>query len=145
MNPESAAELVRAVSVEWLNDPGTSVEWAGTHEGRPGIRMRQESRDATTVWFDVGERTVGYEAYLLPRPRSNPEDVYRLCLARNYRSWPVAISIDDRGDLFIRGRIPLSDLSRARLEEAVGAVYQMVELSFRALVRAGFAPREKSR
>lgn len=145
MKPGDAEVLVRTVSRAWLDDPDSSVEWAGTHEGRPGIRMRQDVREATTVWFEVGERTVGYEAYLLPGPRSNREEVYRLCLARNHRSWPAAISLDDRGDLFIRGRIPLSDLSRERLEEAIGAVYQIVELSFRALVRSGFAPREKTR
>lgn len=145
MTRDQAIELVRDTTREWLADPESTVEWAGPHEGKWGIRMRQEAREATTIWFSIGDRTVGYEAYLLPQPPHRREEVYRLCLARNHRSWPAAINIDDRGDVFIGGRIPLSDLSRERLDEAVGAVFEIVELSFQALVRAGFTPREKTR
>jgi hypothetical protein len=145
VNPTQAEALVRLVTTEWLADPDSSVVWAGEHERRWGIRLRQQAREATTIWFDVGERTVGYEAYLLPDPPRAREDVYRICLSRNHRSWPATISIDGRGDLFVRGRIPLSDLRAERLDEAVGAVYELVEITFHALVRAGHAGREKSR
>lgn len=144
MTVDEAKHLLREVTGEWLDDPESPVEWAGEHERRWGIRMAQEAREATTVWFTVGERTVGYEAYLLPQPPQRAADVYRFCLVRNHRSWPAAISMDDRGDLYVRGRIPLTDLSARRLGEAVGAVYETVELSFRRLVVMGFGPREKS-
>ena len=144
MNQEEADRLVREISERWLADPESSVEWAGLHEGRRGIRMRQQAREATTIWFTVGERTVRFEAYLLPRPPTGAEEAYRIALARKHRSWPATISLDDRGDLFISGRIPLTDLRHVRLDEAVGAVYEVVELTFRTLVKAGFAPREKS-
>lgn len=145
MTRDQAAELVEDLTREWLADAESAVEWAGAHESKWGIRLRQEAREATTIWFSIGDRTVGYEAYLLPKPRYRSEEVYRQCLARNHRSWPASISVDDRGDLIIRGRIPLSDLSRRRLDEAVGAVFELVELSFRSLARAGFVPREKTR
>ncbi len=145
MTRDQAAELVRDTTRKWLADPGSAVVWAGPHEGKWGIRLRQDAREATTIWFSIGDRTVGYEAYLLPKPLHRREEVYRQCLARNHRSWPAAISVDERGDLIIRGRIPQSDLSHHRIDEAVGAVFELVELSFRSLVRAGFAPREKSR
>ena len=144
MTRDEATALVRDVTADWLSDAESTVEWAGSYEGRCGIRMRQQVRDATTVWFDIGDRTVGFEAYLLPSPPAGEKDVYRHCLARNHRSWPAAIAMDGRGDLFVRGRIPLSDLTPQRLDEAVGAVYEVVELSFRPLLRAGFSSREKS-
>ena len=106
--------------------------------------MGQACREATTVWFEVGQRTLGYEAYLLPSPPHQAAEVYRQCLARNQRSWPAAVSADDRGDIYIGGRILLSDLDPNRLDQAVGAVYELVELSFRPLVAAGFLHREKS-
>lgn len=144
MNAATATDLIQQVTSAWVADPDSDVEWAGEHDGKWGIRMRQQCRDATTVWFDVGERTVGYEAYLLPAPAQSHVDVYRLCLVRNYRSWPAAIALDDRGDIFVRGRIPLAILDATTLDTAVGAVYELVELSFRPLVRFGFASREKS-
>jgi hypothetical protein len=46
----------------WLEDPESSVEYAEEVEERWAVRMRQETRDATTVWFDVGERSLTFEA-----------------------------------------------------------------------------------
>jgi len=144
MNPADAAALLEEVTEAWVADPDSDVVWAGAYEGRWGIRMRQQCRDATTMWFSVGELTVGYEAYLLPNPPHGQRDVYRHCLARNYRSWPAAIAVDDQGDIYVRGRIHLDRLSSQAIDEAVGAVYQVVELSFRQLVAMGFSHREKS-
>ncbi len=144
MCPGEAGELIRRTTASWRDDPDSSVVWTGSHEGRWGLRMSQEVREATTVWFDVGKRTVGIEAYLLPAPPVHDADVYRICLSRNRRSWPVAVNVDRRGDLFIGGRITLSDLTAARLDEAVGAIYELVEISFRPLLRSGFSSREKT-
>ena len=144
MTRNEASALVRSVTTAWRDDERSGVVWAGSFEGRWGLRMRQSCREATTVWFDVGDLTVGFEAYLLPAPSHNAAEVYRQCLARNHRSWPAASSVDRVGDIYIRGRIPLSDLGPLRLDEAVGAVFELVELSFRPLLVAGYGPREKS-
>ena len=129
----------------WVDDPKGDAEWAGEHDGRWGVRVRQSVREATTIWFDVGPRTVGLEAYLLPRPPHESAEVYRICLSRNYRSWPAVIALDDRGDIYVMARVSTSHLRAADLDRGVGAIYETVELSFRPLVRAGFGSREKTR
>jgi hypothetical protein len=106
--------------------------------------MTQRAREATTIWFDVGDLTVGFEAYLLPAPVHDAEAVYRHCLARTYRAWPAAIALDDRGDLYVMGRIPLAALDAEHLSQVVAAVYQVIELSFHPLLRRGYLSREKS-
>ncbi len=123
----------------WVEDETSDVVWAGDYEGRWGIRMAQQTRDFTTVWFDTGDLTLGYEAYLLPAPPKNREEVYRQCLARNWRSFRAHIAIDRRGDLYVVGRMPVTEVTPETLDEAVGAVYALVDLSFRPLIRAGFA------
>lgn len=145
MTVDEARDLVVATTQAWVDDVQSDVVWAGSYEGRWGIRMAQQCRDFTTIWFTIGERTVGYEALLLPDPRFNRADAYRFCLARNRTSWPVSIALDRRGDLTIAGRIPLDGLTAAKLDRAVGAVYQTVELSFRPLLAIGVDGREKSR
>ncbi len=135
---ERARRLLTETTRAWLTDPASDVVWAGEYEGRWGIRMAQQVRDFTTVWFSIGERTIGFEAYLLPSPPHGHADVYRLCLHRNWRSWPASIALDERGDIFVVGRIPLGQVNTASLDRAVGAVYELVELSFRPLLRAGF-------
>lgn len=143
MTPAEAEAMVRAVTGGWLTDESSDVVWVGEYDGRWGIRMAQRCRDFTTVWFAVGERTVGYEAYLLPEPPHRCDEVYRLCLSRNYRSWPAAIAMDRQRDLYVTGRIALESLTPDALDEAVGAVYETVELSFRSLLSLGYLTREK--
>jgi hypothetical protein len=140
MNRAEARHLLERVSAAWVDDPDSDVVWAGAHEGRWGVRMSQQAREATTTWFDVGDHTVGFEAYLLPKPSHHADEVYRHCLIRNDRSWPATIAIDRRGDLNIVGRIPLAAFDDEHLEQALGAVYEVVELSFRRLVATGYAP-----
>jgi hypothetical protein len=142
---DEAHQLVVATTQAWVEDTDSDVVWAGDYEGRWGLRMSQQCRDFTTIWFAVGERTVGYEAFLLPDPPHNRADAYRFCLSRNRTSWPAAISLDRKGDLIVSGRIPLDRLSTEALDQAVGSVYETIELSFRPLLSIGFIGREKSR
>ena len=51
---------------QWIADPESSVEYAEELEGRWAVRMRQQVRDATTIWFTIGERSLEYEAYVIP-------------------------------------------------------------------------------
>ena len=142
MTADEARRLIAAASERWVADAESSVVWAGEYEGRLGIRMAQENRDFTTVWFDVGERTVRLEAYLLPAPPFDRAEVHRQALIRNWRSWPVWIATDTDGDLYVLGRIPLDALDEEALDRAVGAAYELVDLSFRAMVKAGFTRAE---
>lgn len=138
-----AARLVERVTEGWLEDPESAVVWAGYHEGRRGLRMRQEVRDMTTVWFEVGQRTVMIEAYVLPKPPQQADEVYRQALTRNAGTRRMAFALDRLGDLVIVGKIPLDHLSEEELELAVGEVYDLVEVAFPGLVRAAFAREKK--
>ncbi len=137
-------ELLRQVTEDWLEDPESDVVWAGAHEGLRGIRMAQTARDFTTIWFDVGEITIGFAAYLLPPPPHSRDAVFDHCLRRNHRSWPAYIAADDRGELYIRGRIPVANITADDIETAVGSVYELVELAFRPLIELGYATPERS-
>ena len=144
MTKDEATALIVEITEDWEADPASDIVWAGEHDGRRGIRMAQQCRDFTTVWFDIGELTVGFEAYVMPQPPDAGVDFYRYCMARNWRSWPAHLATDDRGDVFVIGRIPLPSLTEATLDGAVGAVYEVIELSFRTLLQLGFQQREKS-
>jgi len=139
MTRQEARRLIVTAARKWVEDPDSAVVWTGEHEGRPGIRMTQENRDFTTLWFEVGDRTVGLEAYLVPAPPHNQAEVYRQALVRNGRSWPVWIAAGRDGDLYVLGRLPLESLDEEALDRAVGGVYELVDIAFRPMIRAGFA------
>ena len=139
-----AEELLRRVTTEWTEDETSDVVWCGEHDGRWGIRMAQQTRDFTTVWFEVGEITIGFEAYLLPPPRHNQPAVLDYCLKRNWKSWPAYIAADDRSELYVKGRIPVGNITEDDIETAVGAVYELVDVAFKPLLSLGYLSREKS-
>ena len=138
MTRDQAWDLVVHTTRSWVTDPASDVVGAEEYEGRWAVRMAQQVRDFTTVWFEVGERTVGYEAYVLPAPPAGREEVYRQCLFRNRDSWRAHFFLDRDGDLVLRGRLPLEHLTPAALDEVLGAIYELVELSFHSLVRNAF-------
>ena len=139
MNREQAWELLQAVSQGWFEDEASDVVFAGEYEGRLAVRMAQQARDFTTVWFDIGDITIGYEAYVLPNPPHGHLEVHRQLLRRNERLWRVHFATDKDDDVFLVGRVALGELSAEVLDEVLGAIYEAVELSFRSLVKAGFA------
>jgi hypothetical protein len=140
---QHAWDLLRRVTLEKVADPESDIVAAEEYEGRWAVRMRQGARDFTTVWFEVGDLTVGYEAYVLPSPPRNQGRIYRQLLGRNLRAYRCFFALDRDGDVYLRGRLALTELSPESVDEVLGAVYEMIELSFRSLVQL-MGSREKT-
>lgn len=133
------AEAVLTESIEaWVADPESAVEYSERVEGRWAVRMAQEARDYTTVWFEPGERTLRYEAYVLPGPPGNLAEVYRQLLFRNQNLWKVHFSVDREGGIHLQGRTAVEQVTPAELDAVLGEVYEAIEVAFRPLLRAGF-------
>jgi hypothetical protein len=135
--------ILEACIGAWVDDPESSVEYAEEVEGRWAVRMRQEARDATTVWFAIGERSLSYEAYVLPLPDGSGS-AYLQALRRNTAGWRSFFAIDDEGGLLLRGRMPETQVTRIELDLALGEIYETIEVAFRPLLRAAYHHREKS-
>ena len=133
------AGVVAAVTAAWVDDPESDVVWAGDHEGRRGVRMRQTVRDFTTVWFEVGERTLRIEAGVIPEPRLHHLEVYRQCLVRNTATRRLHFAVDGEGAVLLVGRIPAAEVTPHELELALGEVWDLVEVAFSPLVRLAFS------
>lgn len=136
--------VLEAAIQRWLSDRDSDVVYAEEVEGRWAVRMRQTVRDATTVWWESGDYTISAEAYVLPAPPEPRPDAYRLALTRNHRCWRAYFALDNEGAFVIRGRLPRSTTNFGELDQLLGEVYQLVETSFRPLVRLAFGSREKT-
>ena len=145
--PDGLAARMRSVLdrriAAWLDDPESNVEYTEELEGRIAVRMRQEARDATTVWFTVGDHSLGYEAYLMPSP-PGPTEVFRQALVRNARGWRVFFALDGEGGLVLRGRLAAASVTMLELDLILGEIYETTEVAFRPMIRAGFTERETS-
>ncbi|MBU3688822.1 MAG: YbjN domain-containing protein [Acidimicrobiales bacterium mtb01] len=146
---ESLAVLERQID-EWLGNLRSSnsaivaidhAEPEPAFRSRWYVRMAGESKEFTTIWITLGQRTLRYETYVMPAPEENALEVFDNLLRRNEKLIGAHFSIGAEDAVFLRGDLPLSALSEAELDRIVGSTYAYVEQSFRPLLRIGFASR----
>ena len=78
------------------------------------VRMHGEAKEYITLWFTLGQRTLRYEAYVMPAPLENAALVYEQVLRRNEKLVGVHFAIGVEDALFLRGDLPLVALVRGR-------------------------------
>ena len=146
---ESLAVLERQID-EWLGNlrsTNSAIVAIDHAEPEPAfrsrwyVRMARESKEFTTIWITLGQRTLRYETYVMPAPEENALELFDNLLRRNDRLIGAHFSIGAEDAVFLRGDLPLSALSEAELDRIVGSTYAYVEQSFRPLLRIGFASR----
>lgn len=146
---ESLAVLERQID-EWLGNlrsTNSAIVAIDHAEPEPAfrsrwyVRMAGESKEFTTIWITLGQRTLRYETYVMPAPEENALNLFDNLLRRNDRLIGAHFSIGAEDAVFLRGDLPLSALSEAELDRIVGSTYAYVEQSFRPLLRIGFASR----
>jgi Putative bacterial sensory transduction regulator len=146
---ESLAVLERQID-EWLGNlrsTNSAIVAIDHAEPEPAfrsrwyVRMAGESKEFTTIWITLGQRTLRYETYLMPAPEENALEVFDNLLRRNEKLIGAHFSIGAEDAVFLRGDLPLSALSEAELDRIVGSTYAYVEQCFRPLLRIGFASR----
>ena len=102
------------------------------------VRFGCAGRDATTIYFDLHQRTLRYEVYFLPDPPRNQLELYRFVLERNHSLYGARFSIGPDGDLYLTGRVALEHLDTGELDRIIGVLYELVETWFQPAVRLAF-------
>jgi hypothetical protein len=102
------------------------------------VRLRGESKEHITIWLRLGQRTLHYEAYVLPTPLDNPWLLHEVVLRHNNSLVGAHFAIGVEDAIFLRGELPLSALDAAELDRIIGTIYAYVERFFPALARLAF-------
>ena len=105
------------------------------------VRFGCDGRDATTIYFDLHQRTLRYEVYFFPDPPSNQLDLYRFLLQRNHTMYGARFSIGPDGDVYLTGRVALEHLDEHELDRIIGVLYELVETWFQPVVGIAFGRR----
>jgi hypothetical protein len=109
------------------------------NEPRWYVRLKGDEKEHITIWFTLGQRTLRYEAYVLPAPREHVAEVYELALRRNDKLVGAHFAIGIEDAIFLRGELPLTALTEPELDRIVGSLYTYVEQAFPSLIRLAFA------
>ena len=104
------------------------------------VRFGCDGRDATTIYFDLHQRTLRYEVYFLPDPPSQHLELYRFLLQRNHTLYGARFSIGPDGDVYLTGRVALEHLDERELDRIIGILYELVETWFQPVLRLAYRP-----
>ncbi|MFV0308133.1 MAG: YbjN domain-containing protein [Desertimonas sp.] len=129
---------LEALRADW---PIEAIDRDDTGARRWFVRLRGEDKDYTTVWLTLGQRTLGYETYVMPAPEENAARLYENLLRRNDALVGAHFSIGIEDAVFLRGELSNASVSADELDRVVGTLYATVEQTFRSLLRIGFASR----
>lgn len=105
------------------------------------VRMRGDDKEYTTVWLTLGQRTLRYETHVMPAPEENDAELYEHLLRRNDRLVGAHFSIGAEDAVFLRGEMPVGQVSAPELDRVLGTLYAQVEQCFQSLLRIGFRSR----
>jgi len=102
------------------------------------VRFTCDARDATTIYFDLHQRTLRYEVYFLPIPPAHLEALYEVLLRANHTMYGARFSIGPDGDVYLVGRVALEHLTTRELDRVIGVLYELTERYFQPVVRLAY-------
>jgi hypothetical protein len=138
MTPAGQDELDQAAAVlrQALTDAELQFE-----EPRPGAfvaNLPGQKRLKTACWLTLGGQGLAIEAFVVRKPDENHLRVYGWLLSHNARMFAVSWSIDDCGDIYLTGRLPLAAVTAETVDRLLGAVLDYADSAFNTLLELGF-------
>ena len=103
------------------------------------VRLAGEHKLATLTWLIAGEHSLQVEAFFCRQPDENHAAFYRFLLERNARMYGVHFALDQTGDVYLTGRLPLSATSETEIDTLLGCVLTYSDETFNEALRIGFA------
>jgi hypothetical protein len=117
----------------------SDLDWKEISEGVFTVVLPGERKLQTPCRLDVGPHALGVHAFVCRQPDENHERVYRWLLERNLRLFGVAFAVDQTGDIYLDGRVPLSSVTPEEVDRLLGAVLSYSDESFNTILELGFA------
>lgn len=148
MTPRTVEDALQVIAAA-LRESELQHEAMG--DGAYVVQLPGEHRLKTTCWLTVSTHGLRIEAFVSRRPDENHERVYSYLLTRNSSMFAVAWSIDDNGDIYLSGRLPLAAVDPDVIDQVLGSVLeysdgtfdQILQLGFGTAIRKEWAWREK--
>ncbi len=114
------------------------LEWESTGEAAYVVTLPGTHKLKTACNLVVGEHSLRIEAFVMRQPDENREQLWAWLLQRNARMYGVAFAIDNVGDVYLVGRVPLGGLTEDEVDRLLGAVLTYADESFDTMLEIGF-------
>ncbi|MCW2498374.1 MAG: hypothetical protein JWN87_50 [Frankiales bacterium] len=128
-----AADVIRTALEE------AELDFAEPQPGQFFVKLPGTHKLFTNCWLVVGQHGLMVEAFVCRQPDENHQEFYAFLLRRNAKSFAVSFALDQAGDVYLVGRLPLSCVTPADVDRILGSVLQYADESFDLLLEIGFA------
>jgi hypothetical protein len=129
---EDVAAVLEAVFVD------DDLEYRRLDAHTFAVNLPGEARLKTACLLTIGPQAVNIEAFVVRRPDENHQQVYGWLLQRNPRMYAVTWSIDNVGDIYLTGKMPISAITADEVDRILGSVLEYADGSFNYLLQLGF-------
>ena len=133
MSSESElAEVIRAALEE------REIEFEEAQQGAFLCKLPGSHKLATMTWLVVGAHSLHIEAFFIRQPDENHAAFYRWLLERNARMFAVSFAVDNVGDVYLAGRLPLVAVTAEEIDRVLGSVLTYSDEWFDKALELGF-------
>lgn len=129
----AAAALIHAALAD------LDLEWERPAPDHFVVSLPGTRKLSTTCSLLIGDHTLSVNAFVVRSADENHAEVYRWLLERNIKLPGIAFAVDQLGDVYLVGRLPLSSLTPEQVDSVLGAVLDTADSSFNTLLELGFS------
>ncbi|MEN9741749.1 MAG: hypothetical protein RIR66_705 [Actinomycetota bacterium] len=102
------------------------------------VTVQGNAKLKINVALAIGEHTFRIESFVARNPDENHENVYKWVLEENRRLLNVAFCLDTFGDIYLRGSMPIANITINDVDQLLGVVIAESDRSFNPLLELGF-------
>ncbi len=103
------------------------------------VTLPGEKKLQTHCALVVGDHSLSINAFVIRKPDENEAAVHHWCMSKNAAMYGVAYAINELGDIYLVGRLPLDAVNPQELDRILGSVLQNSDSAFNPLLELGFA------
>jgi hypothetical protein len=103
------------------------------------VTLPGEKKLQTHCALIVGDHSLSINAFVIRKPDENEAAVHHWCMSKNASMYGLAYAINELGDIYLVGRLPLDAVNPQELDRILGSVLHYADSSFNPLLELGFA------
>ena len=102
------------------------------------ISLPGEAKLETHCALVIGDHSLMISAFVIRKPDEHEAEIHTWLLEKNASMYSVAFAINELGDIYLVGRLPLTAVTEQEIDRVLGAVLQYSDGSFNILIEKGF-------
>jgi len=116
-----------------------SIDYESSQPGTFLATLPGEQKLQTHCALIVGDHSLSINAFVIRKPDENESAVHHWCMTKNATMYGLAFAINELGDIYLVGRLPLTAVTAQELDRILGSVLRYADSAFNPLLELGFA------